>query len=58
MNVNVEGIKVGGWRELTSEEMQLINKLVAESSKTEEASKDILKKKYLPRQKNIYRDKK
>ena len=58
MNVSLGTLKVGEWRELTSEEMQLINKLVAVSSKTEEASKDILKKKYLPRQKKKFRDKK
>lgn len=40
MNVNLGALKVGEWRELTSEEMQLINKMIASSSKTEEASKD------------------
>ncbi|CAL2104066.1 23S rRNA pseudouridine(2604) and tRNA(Tyr) pseudouridine(35) synthase [Tenacibaculum sp. 190130A14a] len=39
MNVNLGNLKVGEWRELTSHEMEVINKLVATSSKTEEASK-------------------
>ena len=38
MNVSVNGINNGGWRYLTSEEMNTINKLVENSSKTEEAS--------------------
>jgi len=45
MNVNLEGIKVGEWRELTEKEMIEINKMIADSSKTEEASKDAHKKK-------------
>ncbi|CAM1346733.1 23S rRNA pseudouridine(2604) synthase RluF [Tenacibaculum crassostreae] len=39
MNVTLGKLKVGEWRELTSKEMDEINKLVASSSKTEEASK-------------------
>ncbi|WP_428742789.1 23S rRNA pseudouridine(2604) synthase RluF [Tenacibaculum sp.] len=39
MNVTLGNLKVGEWRELTSKEMDEINKLVASSSKTEEASK-------------------
>ncbi len=38
MNVSVNGINNGGWRYLTTEEMNTINKLVENSSKTEEAS--------------------
>ena len=38
MNVTVNGINNGGWRYLTNEEMNTINNLVANSSKTEEAS--------------------
>lgn len=38
MNITLNGINSGGWRYLTSEEMNTINKLVATSSKTEEAS--------------------
>jgi 23S rRNA pseudouridine2604 synthase len=38
MNIKVDGINSGGWRYLTIEEMSSINKLVASSSKTEEAS--------------------
>ncbi|MFA5297671.1 MAG: 23S rRNA pseudouridine(2604) synthase RluF [Lutibacter sp.] len=45
MNVNLDGIRVGEWRELTENEMLHINKMIAASSKTEEASIDIDKKK-------------
>lgn len=45
MNVNLEGIKVGEWRELTEKEMLEINKMISDSSKTEEASADAHKKK-------------
>lgn len=38
MNVSLDGIKTGEWRYLTSEEMNTINEMVADSSKTEEAS--------------------
>ena len=44
MNINLNDLKVGQWRELTSEEIQLINEMISTSSKTEEASKDIQKK--------------
>lgn len=40
MNVSLEGIPYGGWRELTSKEVETINLLLASSSKTAEASKD------------------
>ena len=46
MNVNLGSLKTGEWRELTSAEMDIINKMVSESTKTEEASKDIHKKKF------------
>lgn len=45
MNVNLEGIKVGEWRELTEKEMLQINNMISDSSKTEEASADVHKKK-------------
>jgi 23S rRNA pseudouridine2604 synthase len=45
MNINLEGIKVGEWRELTEKEMAEINKMISDSSKTEEASMDVHKKK-------------
>ncbi len=45
MNVNLGTLKIGQWRELTEKEMQQINKMVAQSSKTEEASRDKRKKK-------------
>ncbi|MGB0930104.1 MAG: 23S rRNA pseudouridine(2604) synthase RluF [Chitinophagales bacterium] len=40
MNVKVNTLKVGQWRELTSIEMQEINDMISHSSKTEEASED------------------
>ena len=39
MNVSLGKLKVGTWRHLTKPEMDEINKLVANSSKTQEASK-------------------
>lgn len=44
MNVNLGNLKIGQWRELTQKEMQGINEMVANSSKTEEASRDKHKK--------------
>lgn len=38
MNVALNNLKTGDWRELTSKEMEEINRLLAASSKTEEAS--------------------
>jgi len=46
MNVNLGNLSIGEWRELSSIEMQHINTMIASSSKTEEASKDIQKKKF------------
>ena len=43
MNVELGNLKPGDWRELTNEEMKIINKMIATSSKTEEAS--VLKEK-------------
>ena len=45
MNVSLDGLQYGQWRELTKNEVDTINALVKTSSKTEEASKDIRKKK-------------
>lgn len=45
MNVSLSGLKYGDWRELTKQEIDTINKLIKSSSKTEEASQDIHKKK-------------
>ena len=54
MNVNLGSLKTGEWRELTSAEMDIINKMVSESTKTEEASKDVHKKKqYTSKPKNL-----
>jgi 23S rRNA pseudouridine2604 synthase len=49
MNVNLDKLKIGDWRELSSEEMELINKMISTSSKTEEASKDQQKKNAQPK---------
>lgn len=38
MNVNLGNLKPGDWRELTKDEITEINKMIAHSSKTEEAS--------------------
>ena len=38
MNVKLDGIKVGEWRDLSASEMKIINELTQNSSKTEEAS--------------------
>ena len=38
MNIRLGGLRPGQWRELTAAEMALINSMVADSSKTEEAS--------------------
>ena len=45
MNVKLSRLPLGRWRELTSEEMGGINKLISNSSKTEEASEDKRKQK-------------
>lgn len=57
MNVNLGNLTIGQWRELTSEEMQQINKMIAFSSKTEEASKDSLKKKFNYKRKHSFQPK-
>lgn len=50
MNVKLDRLPLGRWRELTNEEMQEISKLIAYSSKTEEASEDKHKqKKHTPK---------
>lgn len=49
MNVELANLQIGAWRELTSKEMDIINKMVADSTKTEEASTDIQKKKFTPK---------
>ncbi|TYP98688.1 ribosomal large subunit pseudouridine synthase F [Tenacibaculum adriaticum] len=45
MNIELGQMQPGDWRELTSEEMEKINKMIATSSKTEEASTVIQKPK-------------
>ena len=54
MNVSLNNLAEGTWRELTTEEMQQINKMVAASSKTEEASKDKQKRKTNPQNKQKF----
>jgi len=44
MNVKLGQLKLGDWRELTAQEMNQINQLISNSSKTEEASTDQNKK--------------
>ena len=44
MNVQLGNLKVGAYREISKSEMKLINNMVSESSKTEEASVDNRKK--------------
>ncbi len=58
MNVRLGNLKIGDWREISTKEMELIHKMVANSSKTEEASKDILKKKFSSRRKNTFQKRK
>ncbi|MFD1293738.1 23S rRNA pseudouridine(2604) synthase RluF [Lutibacter holmesii] len=50
MNVHLERLAEGAWRELTDDEMALINEMTSSSSKTEEASK-ISQKKQAPKKK-------
>ncbi|WP_111707986.1 23S rRNA pseudouridine(2604) synthase RluF [Lutibacter citreus] len=45
MNVHLGKLIEDGWRELSVDEMNEINNMISSSSKTEEASKDIKKKK-------------
>lgn len=45
MNVSLGNLKIGEWRELTSKEMEEINRLVSTSVKTEEASVEKFPKK-------------
>lgn len=53
MNIHLGSLEIGEWRELTSKEMNEINRLVSMSSKTEEAS---LQTKQQPKKK-VYRKK-
>ena len=55
MNVHLGKLAEGAWRELGDNEMNLINDMISESSKTEEASTDNQKKeKTFVKQKKIY----
>lgn len=57
MNVTLGNLKPGEWRELSTQEITTINKLVLQSTKTEEASKDHNKKKFTPKKKPFSRKK-
>lgn len=62
MNVDLGTLEEGNWRELTTEEMAIINKMVATSTKTEEAStgnktKSSPKKKFIPKYSKKYKSK-
>lgn len=57
MNVKLGNLKVGDWRELTANEMQKINQLVATSTKTEEASVEKSPKKHQQKPKKNFRSK-
>jgi 23S rRNA pseudouridine2604 synthase len=48
MNVSLGNLATDQWRELTDAEMNQINAMVSDSSKTEEASKDNQKKQVNP----------
>lgn len=58
MNVSLGKLKIGEWRELTTNEMSEINRLVSSSSKTEEASKiTVVKTKKTTTKKGDFRSK-
>lgn len=56
MNVSLTNLKYGDWRELTKNEIDTINQLIASSSKTEEASKDQNKKRSFGRQRGNFKN--
>lgn len=58
MNVSLAGLNYGDWRELTSQEIKVINQLISDSSKTEEASKDPKKKKKFGRSRGNHKNRK
>ncbi len=53
MNVKIDGLKTGDWRELTSSEITTINTLVKTSVKTEEASVKKPKSRFKPQLKSV-----
>jgi 23S rRNA pseudouridine2604 synthase len=57
MNVNLGTLKLGEWRELTINEMAQINRMVADSSKTEEASTYGFKKPTAQKKKAFFKKK-
>lgn len=53
MNVQLDTLHIGEWRDLSEKEMKEINAMVSSSSKTEEASADVQKKKAPPKKKPL-----
>ena len=51
MNVQLDTLHIGEWRDLSEKELKEINAMVSSSSKTEEASADDQKKKPTPKKK-------
>lgn len=58
MNVELGKLKPGTWRYLNNAEMEQINEMIANSSNTQEASKDPNKKRYVPKYKSKPQQKK
>ena len=58
MNVSLRGLAYGDWRELTTKEVDELNKIIASSSKTAEASVDENKKRAFGRKRNHYKQNK
>ncbi len=54
MNVSLGKLKIGEWREISAKEMGYIHKMVKNSSKTEEASKDPSKRKNITGKKQYF----
>ena len=48
MNITLDKIPVGAWRDLRPEELETISRLISESSKTEEASRSKVSTKFYP----------
>ncbi len=55
MNISLRGLAYGDWRELTTKEVDELNKIIASSSKTAEASVDENKKRAFGRKRNHHK---
>ncbi len=53
MNIELAGLPVGKWRYFTLPEVEKMNQMVAESSKTDDAGKPDKVKQYIPKRKNV-----